>query len=656
MSCYSSYDYLTAYYLGREIRRRNPDVILVVGGYHPSARPGDFLNLPDSELEEPSPFDHVVIGEGELPMTRIVAAAAQGERLPDSILGPELIDNLDDLAPLQWELLDRYRNVARSIGGQFNLPFSRGCPFHCSFCMERVKGESVWRAWSPARAEEELRRVGTWLDVKDWKLFIADAVFGLKPSWRREMLQRLARLNHGFAKIWTLTRIDLIDSGDVQRYHRAGFGIGLGLESGDPEILALTGKTHHPDAFHARFQNLAEEAASVGLPWGANIIVGHPGETAESLARSARFVSKLFLGPEEPTGFLSVDPYRFYPGSLIDRQREYFEQTLGTRIHRTRWWNYSEQSFTCQWVDPSAELDYQQCENATARLFEPIVQEIAKRFAYWGPAADYFRRSVLRACEDLRPARRLRTLADYHLWRRLTGQGKTRLVDEAAARRLFRESRRETVTQICSEYRSQIPHRISAAVIEEPRECYVPEESVLKSTEDVPISLLPDSQATISALHAYLLNYTLLDLREGDRLIEVGTGTGYGARVAARIVGGAGLVVTCEIHPELAATAAHNLRDRQNVRVVCGDGTALEVLPPFNKALFTCAIPDIPQTFLDALPEGGRLVAPLSAEQSSQRLTLVVRTDGKLHVSRHGPVQYVAAVHGTESRIVVADS
>jgi len=79
ISCYSSYDYLTAFYLGREIRRSNPSAILVVGGYHPSARPGDFLDLPGSELDEPSPFDHVVVGEGELPLARIVRAAARGE-------------------------------------------------------------------------------------------------------------------------------------------------------------------------------------------------------------------------------------------------------------------------------------------------------------------------------------------------------------------------------------------------------------------------------------------------------------------------------------------------------------------------------------------------------------------------------------------------
>lgn len=182
------------------------------------------------------------------------------------------------------------------------------------------------------------------------------------------MLGRLSRLELGLDKIWTLTRIDLMEPGDVERYHRAGFGIGLGLESGDPRMLTLMGKTRGPGGFYERFRNLAREASRVGLPWGTNIIVGHPGETEESLERSARFVSSLFLDTENLTGFLSIDPFRFYHGSLVDRRLEHFEKTFGTHVYRRRWWNYSEQAFTCEWIDPSTELDYRQRECSTDLL------------------------------------------------------------------------------------------------------------------------------------------------------------------------------------------------------------------------------------------------------------------------------------------------
>ena len=644
ISCYSSYEYLTAFYLGVEVRRRNPGAVIVVGGYHPSARPEDFLNLPGSPLQELSPFDHVVVGEGELPLARIVEAAARGERLSEPVLGPEPLPALDELPPLDWGLLDRYRGVASRIGGQATIHFSRGCPFGCSFCMERSKGESAWRAWSPARAEAELRRLDAWLGLGGWKLFISDAVFGLDPRWRREMLERLARVDVGLDAIWTLTRADLLGAGDIGRYRRAGVGLGFGLESGDPEMLARMGKVRDAEGFLERVCGVAAEAAREGLPWGGNLIAGHPGETAESLERSARFAERLFCGTEGLTGFVSIDPFRLYPGSEVDRELARYEEQFGTRVHRRRWWNYSEQSFTSEWVDPSRSLDYREREALTARLFEPIARGIAERFAYRGPAADYFRRSVDRAVEGFGPASRLRTLADYHLWRGLTGEGDSRLIDDPEARALFRRAREQTLASIDVE----TSERVMAAVLDEPRERFVPEHSVLESWEDTTIPLADGDSATVSALHAYLINYTLLDLREGDALAEIGGGTGYGAAVASRLVGQSGRVITFELLADLASQAQANLADRANVTVVSGDGLSAAPLPRFTKVLFACALREPPRRHLDALPEGGLLLAPLMAEaggdDADQTLTLFSRVDGRIRVAERGLVRYVPCV------------
>ncbi len=186
------------------------------------------------------------------------------------------------------------------------------------------------------------------------------------------MLERLGRLDLGLRKTWALSRVDLLGSGDIERYQRANVGLGFGLESGDQRMLALIGKAGHPEAFLGRFRDLAAEAARLGFPWGANLIAGHPGETEESLRRSAAFAADLFLHTPGLTGFLSVDPFRFYPGSLVDKRLGDYAAAFGTRVHRPRWWNYSEQAFTSEWVDPSAELDYRRRESLTARLFGPI--------------------------------------------------------------------------------------------------------------------------------------------------------------------------------------------------------------------------------------------------------------------------------------------
>ncbi len=645
ISCYSSYDYLAAFYLGVEVRRRNPGAVLVAGGYHASARPGDFLNIPGSELDEPSPFDHVVVGEGELPLARIVEAAGRGERLAERVLGPEPLPSLDELPPLDWPLLDRYLPVGRAAGSQPGLHFSRGCPYQCSFCMERSKGESAWRAWPPGRAEAELRRLDQWLGLKGRTLFVSDAVFGLNAAWRREMLERLARLDLGLRAIWALSRVDLLGPGDLERYRRARFGLGFGVESGDERMLALIGKSRDAAAFLARVRDVAAEAARIGFPWGANFIAGHPGETADSLRRSAAFASDLFLSTPGITGFLSVDPFRFYPGSLVDRRLDSYAAAFGTRIHRPRWWNFSEQAFTSEWVDPSAELGYREREALTERLFGPIADGLAARYAYQGPAADYFRRSIVEAQRLFGPAARLRTLSDYHLWRRLTRQARTTLASDRQAKALFRSARRETLTGM-----GRDAPRILAALIAEPRERYVPAGKELESWQDAAVALTNDERSTLSALHAYLLNYTLLELRPGDRLLEVGTGTGYGAAVAARVVGPRGRVMSFEVLPELAAAARRNLARRRNVTVVCGDALAATPLPRFNKGAITCAVRVVPRRFLDALPEGGRLVAPVAKGGGDQVLTLFVRSGGRIRRSTHGTVRYVASVAGSHPR------
>ncbi|HUT34347.1 MAG TPA: radical SAM protein [Planctomycetota bacterium] len=638
ISCYSSYDYLSAFYLGVEVRRRNPGAVLVVGGYHASARPGDFLNVSGSELEEASPFDHVVVGEGELPLARIVEAAGRGERLPQQVLGPEPLPSLDELPPLDWSLLDRYLPIGRAVGTQPGIHLSRGCPYQCSFCMERSKGEAAWRAWSPDRAEAELRRLDAWLGLKGRTLFLSDAVFGLHAAWRREMLERLARLDLGLRKTWALSRVDLLGPGDLERYQRANVGLGFGLESGDPRMLGLIGKARDPEAFLDRFRALAAEAARSGFPWGANLIAGHPGETEESLHRSAAFAAELFLRMPGLTGFLSVDPFRFYPGSLVDKRLADYAAAFGTRVHRPRWWNYSEQAFTSEWVDPSAELGYRRREALTARLFGPIADGIAKRFAYAGPASDYFRRSVAHAQRLFEPPARLSTLADYRLWRCLTGQSRATFAADREAKALFRQARRDTLAAM-----GRGSPRIAAALVAEPRERYVPPEHALESWRDAVVPLTGDGRSTLSALHAYLVNYTLLELGEGDRLLEAGSGTGYGAAVAARLVGARGRVVTFEVVPELARQAHRNLARRRNVRVVCGDAFAVERLPRFNKAVLTCAVARVPRRLLDALPEGGRLVAPVGRGGGNQTLTLFVRRGSRIHATQHGPVRYVPA-------------
>jgi protein-L-isoaspartate(D-aspartate) O-methyltransferase len=180
------------------------------------------------------------------------------------------------------------------------------------------------------------------------------------------------------------------------------------------------------------------------------------------------------------------------------------------------------------------------------------------------------------------------------------------------------------------------------ALVEVPRERFVREEDVERSADDVPLPLDEHGLATISAPHAYLLSFRLVELAPGDSLVELGTGSGYGSALAAFIVGREGRVVTFEIDGGLARWAAKDLEDEPNVQVVHGDAiTSAREWGGAKKIVATFAVAELPASWIEAIPEGGRLVAPVGSRDRDQKLVLVRRERGKVVRTEHGAVRYV---------------
>jgi protein-L-isoaspartate(D-aspartate) O-methyltransferase len=180
------------------------------------------------------------------------------------------------------------------------------------------------------------------------------------------------------------------------------------------------------------------------------------------------------------------------------------------------------------------------------------------------------------------------------------------------------------------------------ALLEVPRERFVRPEDIEKSADDTPLPLDERGLSTVSAPHAYLLSYRLLELAPGDSLVELGTGSGYGAALAAFIVEGRGRVRTFEIDASLALRAERNLADAPGVTVVHGDAMASpERWGGASKAVVTFAVEELPRAWLEALPNGGRIVAPVGKREEDQRLILVRREADRLLRSEHGGVRYV---------------
>jgi protein-L-isoaspartate(D-aspartate) O-methyltransferase len=183
--------------------------------------------------------------------------------------------------------------------------------------------------------------------------------------------------------------------------------------------------------------------------------------------------------------------------------------------------------------------------------------------------------------------------------------------------------------------------RLLSALLTVPRERFVRPSDIGESATDTPLLLDDEGLATISAPHAYLLSFRVLGLAAGDRVAELGTGSGYGAALASEVVTASGSVLTIEIDDFLVRRAHHLLKGYKNIEVSHGDaGELITSWAGYERVTVTFAVSRVPDAWLRAVPEGGRLVAPVG-DDSGQRLMRVDRIAGELVWSDHGAVRYV---------------
>jgi len=185
--------------------------------------------------------------------------------------------------------------------------------------------------------------------------------------------------------------------------------------------------------------------------------------------------------------------------------------------------------------------------------------------------------------------------------------------------------------------------RVLEAMAVVPRERFVPPELLDRAWEDGALAI--GCGQTISQPLVVARMAELLELRPEDRVLDVGTGSGYHAAVLARL---AGHVWTIERHRPLAERAADALRDAgvDNVTVLVGDGSlGLPEHAPYEAINVAAASPGSAlQALADQLADGGRLVAPVRGRR--QRLVTVRRQGGALYRREHEDVRFVPLVPG----------
>ncbi|HAM35698.1 MAG TPA: protein-L-isoaspartate(D-aspartate) O-methyltransferase [Elusimicrobia bacterium] len=208
----------------------------------------------------------------------------------------------------------------------------------------------------------------------------------------------------------------------------------------------------------------------------------------------------------------------------------------------------------------------------------------------------------------------------------------------------YDQMRREMVDLIAdysSEHKVRDP-RVLAAMFKVPRHEFVPEELRHLAYSDRPLDI--GEGQTISQPFMVGFMTELLQLKPTDKVLEIGTGSGYQAAILAEL---ARKVYTVEIVPTLARRAEETLRrlGYGNVAVRVGDGyKGWPEHAPFDAAIVTCAPDHIPKPIVDQLREGGRLVIPVGLESgllAGQDLILARKTKTGLSQQIRMDVRFV---------------
>jgi protein-L-isoaspartate(D-aspartate) O-methyltransferase len=183
--------------------------------------------------------------------------------------------------------------------------------------------------------------------------------------------------------------------------------------------------------------------------------------------------------------------------------------------------------------------------------------------------------------------------------------------------------------------------RVLQAMREVPRELFVPERQRRRAYAD---SALPiGSGQTISQPWIVAAICQALELEGEEKVLEIGTGSGYSSAVVARL---AAEVVSIERHPELAEEAEQRLRQLgiENVEVIVRDGSrGLPERAPFEAIAVHATAPGPPMSLVEQLAADGRLVVPV-ASRGADMLTQYRRSNGEIETAVIGPCRFVPLI------------
>jgi len=196
-----------------------------------------------------------------------------------------------------------------------------------------------------------------------------------------------------------------------------------------------------------------------------------------------------------------------------------------------------------------------------------------------------------------------------------------------------------------------IKHWISSGIITDknvvgafknvPREIFINENNIHEAYGDYPLAI--GMGQTISQPTTVMMMTEALELNKGDKVLEIGTGSGYQAAIIANIVGKKGKVISTEIIADLCSLAQKNILKLKlkNIKIVHCDGSkGYKNEAPYDRIIVTAACPKIPEPLVGELKENGIIVAPVG-NMNEQIMIKAKKNKGKLIEEKLGHFMFV---------------
>lgn len=387
ISIISAFNASSANSILEDVKKFNRNNITVIGGQHYIGK------LKNKAFKLFPKADIIVSGEGEIAM---LAIAKQWDlhgnnllhwdlstvtnnifiRTGKTFVRGNLNNKVINLNKIQNYTYKNYPNINKLFP---SIEYSRGCPHHCTFCVNTKSNRKNFRS----RSVDSLKKsIIDLLDIyrqRPLRFYLQASNFVVTKNEMENFLNSLSVFN-GDIEWRTEVRVDTFDEKYFKRLYDVGLRIiDIGLDSASADTIKIMKKCAHPEQYLKKANSMLKAAKAAGIFTKINFLI-HPGDTVSTLE-----VSKKWLrNNKQHVSAISICPALIFPGCDLEHNFEYYQNTFGTELITdsplSKWGVFE--------VNPSTELSINHAQAYSLEISQTINSRenyaYAKSFGYHG--------------------------------------------------------------------------------------------------------------------------------------------------------------------------------------------------------------------------------------------------------------------------------